>query len=83
MGNPDPARPAVRIEPVSPGNDRATGEFLTGWVTDGPADAWGSTWPATPAATAPATIASRSRTELRVTLDDDIILWLTNDVARR
>ena len=30
----------MRIEPVSPGNDRATAEFLTGWVTDGPADAW-------------------------------------------
>jgi membrane-bound metal-dependent hydrolase YbcI (DUF457 family) len=30
----------VRIEPVSPGNDRATVEFLTGWVTDGPADRW-------------------------------------------
>ena len=29
----------MRIEPVSPGNDRATAEFLTGWVTDGPADA--------------------------------------------
>ena len=40
MGNPDPVRPAVRIEPVSPGNDRATVELLTGWVTDGPADAW-------------------------------------------
>ena len=40
MGNPDPARPAVRIEPVSLGNDRATVEFLTGWVTDGLADAW-------------------------------------------
>src|SRR5689334_20992138 len=40
MGNPDPARPAVRSEPVSPGNDRATVEFLTGWVTDGPADGW-------------------------------------------
>lgn len=39
MGNPDPARPAVRIEPVSPGNAGPTIEFLTGWVTDGPADA--------------------------------------------
>lgn len=39
MGNPDPARPAVRIEPVSQGSDRATVEFLAEWVTDGPADA--------------------------------------------
>ena len=98
----------MRIEPVSPGNDRATVGFLTGWVTDGPADAWeylashtggeGAsvvTVRAGPAQRLSAKLgylpdgrgACHGREPVphgtQVTLDDDIILWLTKDLARR